>query len=175
MPVFQPRGGHFGLILPLCTSSATIGLALFQYPIFLSFLQAQPSIAGGPLSRFWDAVIVPGGSIITAITLTSAIAGAVSARWLQTHATLETSSVSQWYTYGAILAAGHLAFVPFIAGPIRIEAEKAIERRSEEAIDEANREEMKSWLFWHTMRTVLVDAPALLCFAEGAALSFWVV
>jgi len=31
MPPMKPEGAHFGLILPLCTSSATVGLALFQY------------------------------------------------------------------------------------------------------------------------------------------------
>ncbi|KAK5120299.1 hypothetical protein LTR85_006505 [Meristemomyces frigidus] len=177
MPVLQPQGSHFGLILPLCTSSATVGLALFQYPVFLSFLQAKPSIAGKPLSRYWDPLIRVGGGMIAAFALTSTVAGALSARWLKSHTTLETSSVSQWYDYGAILAAGHLAFFPLVAGPISrmIDAGKEGSVKSENEIDEANREEMRTWFLWHTVRTLLVDTPALLCFAEGAALSFWVI
>ncbi|KAK3111535.1 hypothetical protein LTR53_012369 [Teratosphaeriaceae sp. CCFEE 6253] len=176
MPVLQPQGSHFGLILPLCTSSATVGLALFQYPVFLSFLHAQPSIAGKPLSRFWDHMIAPGASLVAAIALTSTVAGVASARWLSTHATLETTSVSQWYTYGAVLAAGHLAFGPLVVGPIRrmIEVGQSSTLDEEDA-DRRNREEMKTWLTVHTARTLLVDLPALLCFAEGAALSFWVI
>ena len=45
---------------------------------------------------------------------------------------------------------------------------------SEEETDKSNRKEMQMWLTWHTLRTFLVDLPALWCFAEGAALSFWV-
>ncbi|TKA72483.1 hypothetical protein B0A55_06693 [Friedmanniomyces simplex] len=184
MPVLQPKGAHLGLILPLCTSSATVGLALFQYPVFLSFLHAQPSIAGNPLSRFWAAMIKPGASLIAAMALTSTLAGVVSARWLHTHATLETTDVSQWYTYGAVLAAGHLAFAPLVAGPIKRMVEAGQEgggsgggsnALSEEEVDGKNREEMKTWFTLHTVRTLLVDLPALLCFAEGAALSFWVI
>ena len=108
--------------------------------------------------------------------LTSTVAGVLSARWLKTHQTLETSDVSQWYTYGAILAAGHFAFVPLIAGPIKrmMEAGGEANTKSDEQADSDNRKEMQTWFLWHTVRTVLVDLPALWCFAEGAALSFWI-
>ena len=55
-----------------------------------------------------------------------------------------------------------------------VEAGKDASTKSEEETQKGNREEMKTWLMWHTVRTVLVDLPALWCFAEGAALSFWV-
>ena len=45
---------------------------------------------------------------------------------------------------------------------------------TDEAIEQSNRADMKTWLTWHTVRTVVMDLPALWCFAEGAALSFWV-
>ncbi|KAI6839973.1 hypothetical protein KC340_g2444 [Hortaea werneckii] len=146
MEALKPRGGHFGLILPLCTSSATVGLSLFQYPLFGSFLGAEPSIAGKPLSRFWNTFLAPGASMITTVALTSATAGAFAARWLRTHATLETNSVASWYTWGAILAAGHLAFVPLVAGPIKrmAESERKGSVMTEEEADRTNREEQKS-------------------------------
>ena len=176
MPVLQPRGGHFGLILPLCTSSATVGLALYQYTVFLPWLQAQPSIAGKALSLYWDPHIKQAGGLVAAVAATSAFSGFVSARWLQTHATLETTDVSKWYTIGAAFAAGHVLCMPFVVGPIKriIDAGHASTKSDEDA-DKANREEMKKWFTMHTLRTLLLDLPALLCFAEGAALSFWVI
>lgn len=178
MPLNRPEGGHFGLILPLCTSSATVGLALFQYPVFTYFLQAKekPSIAGKPLSNFWKPILTQGFSLSYGTAVTSAIAGFVSARWLRTHQTLETSDVSSWYTYGAVLAAGHMAFVPLIAGPIRnmINAGSEGSGKSEDDVETSNREQMKAWLTFHTVRT-LVDIASLVCFAEGAALSLWVM
>lgn len=178
MAPLQPRGGHFGLILPLCTSSATVGLALFQYPVFLALLQPKPSIAGKPLSKYWEAFLAPGASLITSIAVTSAVSGLVCSRWLRTHTTLETTDVSKWYTYGAILAVGHFLAVPLIAGPIQriIAAGKDGETsQADPEVDEANRKEMKTWLTVHTARTLFVDIPALWCFAEGAALAFWVI
>lgn len=179
MPLTNPKSGHFGLILPLCTSSATVGLALYQFPVFLSFLRTEPSIAGKPLSRFWATHIQPGAGLISTIALTSSVAGAIAARWLNQHATLETTDVSSWYTYGAVLAAGHLVFWPFVAGPvskmIAAGKEDLGSAKTEADIEQTNKEEMRNWLVIHAVRTVLVDLPALLCFAEGAALSFWVI
>jgi hypothetical protein len=84
--------------------------------------------------------------------------------------------VSKRYAYGAILALGHLAFVPLVAGPILqiIEAEKPSDKARRE-VEDGNEAALRTWLSWHTVRTLLVDIPALCCSAEGAALSFWVV
>ena len=46
--------------------------------------------------------------------------------------------------------------------------------KTEEETDEHNRKEMSNWFMWHAIRTLVVDLPALWCFAEGASLSFWV-
>lgn len=175
MPSMQPQGSHLGLILPLCTSSATVGLAVFQYPVFLSFLQSKPSTAGRPLSRYWEPFLKQGGGLILGLGLTSSISGLVSWRWLQTHGHLETTAVSKWYCYGALFALAHFAFVPLVMTPIKNMAEAAESSKSEDEVDEANRKEMANWLIWHTVRTVVADLPALWCFAEGVALSFWVI
>lgn len=183
MPPLQPRGGHLGLILPLCTSSATLGLSLFQYPLFLSFLspkshptsQKPHRISGTPLSAFWSSFLRPSATLISALTLTSAGAGLLASRWLNTHRTLETTEVGKWYMIGAGLSAAHLAFVPLVSGPIKRVLAAGKGSENEKEVEGSNEKEMMTWLFVHTLRTLVVDVPALWCFAEGAALSFWVI
>jgi hypothetical protein len=190
MPALNPRGGHLGLILPLCTSSATVGMSLLQYPLFFAFLRphgkanttnadgTEPSdkISGLALSRFWSAFLAPAGSLIAGVALASTASGPIAHRWLRSHATLETTAVSKWYAYGAALALGHLAFVPLVAAPILqiTEMGKSSSKTGRE-MEEDNESALRTWLGWHTVRTLLVDVPALWCFAEGAALSFWVI
>lgn len=173
MAPLQPKGGHFGLILPLCTSSATLGLALFQYPLFYSMLSTHPDSAGKQLSAFWANWIRPARPFLGSVAATSLVGGVLSARWLHTHSTLETTDVSKFYAYGAVLSAVHLAFVPLVAGPIKAMAERA--EGVETEVAEKNKDDMKYWYLLHTLRTLIVDVPALWCFAEGAALSFWVI
>lgn len=175
MPPFQPQPAHFGLILPIATSSATVGLALYQYPQFYSFLNASPSVAGKTLSRYWNPMIKTGGSLVLLLGAASTISGGLAARWLRTHQTLETTDVSNWYTYGSALAAAHFVFVPLIYGPIKRMIDASESAKTEAQVDEDNRIEMKTWFTYHTIRTLLVDLPALWCFAEGAAQSFWIV
>lgn len=175
MPPFQPQAAHFGLILPLCSSSATIGLALYQYPQMLSFLHAEPSVSGKTLSRYWDPMFKQAYVVIGGLGVLSTASGFFSARWLRTHQTLETTDVSRWYTYGTILAALHFAFVPLVRAPVsRMIAAGKDEVKTDSQVEEENRKEMQTWLTWHTVRTIAVDLPALWCFAEGAAQSFWV-
>ncbi|CAK1354807.1 hypothetical protein CB0940_01384 [Cercospora beticola] len=169
-----PQSGHVGLVLPLCTSAATVGLALYQYPVFLSFSQPNSAIAGKPLSQFWESMVKSGRALIAALALSSTLGGTLVSRWLRNHATLETGDVSKWYIAGSVLAAGHLAAVPLLAGPVqRIIAAQA-SAQSEEAVAEANRQEMQTWLTLHTARLLLIDLPALWCFAEGTSQAFWV-
>lgn len=177
MAPLQPQGGHFGLILPLCTSSATVGLGLFQYSTLFSFLQPRPSIAGTPLQKHREAMVTLGAPLLATVAATSAISGIFCSRWLKTHLTLETTSVSNWYLYGSALAFGHFAFQPFISGVNQrmAQASKEDTAKTEDELDELNRKEMGTWLTIHTIRTLLVDIPALWCFAEGAAQAFWVI
>ncbi|KAF2724081.1 hypothetical protein K431DRAFT_282347 [Polychaeton citri CBS 116435] len=178
-----PQLAHIALILPLCTSSVSVGLSLFQYPLFLSFLKPgdQPntsnkSIAGKPLTRFWAPFVKSGGALVVNTCLTSAAAGLFASRWLRSHKTLETTNIGNWYFYGALFAAGHLLFAPIVSGPVgRIASVGCESHDNEEEVDAWNRKEMKRWLNWHTIRTLVVDLPALICFAEGAAQSFWVI
>jgi hypothetical protein len=183
----HPSTSPHNLTAPSLTPPIATGLSLFQYPLFLSFLRParspeEKSLAGKPFSLFWSHFFLPSVGIITSSFLTTALSGFLCARWLRTHATLETTDVSKFYTYGAVLALAHGAFIPLVAGPIKrvmdaggkdvvgVQGEKGIE-----TLEEGNRREMRTWFLWHSVRTVLVDVPALWCFAEGVALSFWVV
>lgn len=171
----------------MCTSSATLGMTLLQYPLFFAFLQpkdqssstkpsqTQTKISGPPLSHFWSSFLAPASTLIAGVALTSATSGFFATRWLRSHARLETTAVSKWYAYGAMLALGHLAFVPMVAGPIVKITDALKGSESEDEVVEANEGALRAWLSWHTVRTVLVDVPALWCFAEGAARSFWVI
>ncbi|KAI9655531.1 MAG: hypothetical protein M1821_005324 [Bathelium mastoideum] len=102
---------HPGLLLPLCTSSASLALSAFQFPLFLAFLPKHPSpshhnssrstkptssasLTGRPLSHFWARFLVPGAGLVVACAATSTLAGALSARWLAQHGHLETTEVA---------------------------------------------------------------------------------
>lgn len=96
-----------------------------------------------------------GRALIAGLALSSTVAGALAARWLRTHSTLETTDVSKWYIAGSVLAGVHLASLPIIAQPVgRII--KANEKDDASA-ERSNREEMKTWLTIHTVRTLVVD------------------
>ena len=87
------------------------------------------------------------------------------------------NDAATWYTYGAISALGHFAFVPFVAPLIRQminrkeKAEKRedvqIDRVAERARDDANRRDQAKWLRVHAVRTFTVDSFAVLCFFKG--------
>ena len=168
---------HLGLILPLCTTSTTVGLSLLQFPVFWAFLDDKAGLAGKPLSKYWEPFTKAGGGLVVATAATSVVSGLVSMRWLQTHGHLETSAVAKWYGYGSLFAILHFVFIPLVGGPIKKMIDNGAEGgvRTESDIEASNKEEMKTWFQWHTVRTVLVDLPALWCFAEGVALAFWVI
>jgi hypothetical protein len=111
MAPLQPQPAHLGLILPIATSSATVGLALYQFPVFYAFLNADPPISGKTLSRYWEPNVRTGVPLIMGLNAASALTGVLAARWLHTHQTLETTDVGKWYTYGAVLAAGHVSTI----------------------------------------------------------------
>ena len=119
-----------------------------------------------------------GGAYVTGVTLTSALSGIVSMRWLHTHGHLETTEVAKWYGYGSLFAVLHFAVAPLLMKPIKKMQENGADGgtiKTESEIEESNTQEMKTWLQWHLIRTVVIDLPALWCFAEGAAMSFWVI
>ncbi|KAI9723066.1 MAG: hypothetical protein M1828_004314 [Chrysothrix sp. TS-e1954] len=168
----------FQLILPICTASATAGLSIYQYPLFASFLYARPSIAGRPLSGFWNA-FQPGASVRLFTDLATAVSASIAYKALDSVGTRSAVTGSKWYLYGASLAAAHLLFVPIISGPIKrmaagagnVQHDKAIDEpldwTAEQTIEERNRREQVWWLQLHTIRTVLLDLPALWCLSQG--------
>ena len=113
-----------------------------------------------------------------AFVLTSAVSGSLARRSLQ------GSLAAPWYGYGTLCALGHFAFVPLVMGPIqKIAAGKPNEKHDkaldkpfnwdlEQKIEETNRNQQAIWLWWHTVRTVCVDLPAVWCFAKGLLAAF---
>lgn len=75
------------------------------------------------------------------------------------------------------MAAGHLAFSPFMLEPVKniVDNGQGIVTKSEEEIEEANEKELEKWLVRHTIRTLTMDLAALVCFAEGVAQSLWII
>jgi hypothetical protein len=180
MPPFQPRPGHLALILPLSLSSATLGLSLFQFPLFYSFLRPQPNkskISGTPLSHFWSALRGPAAVLVSTLTLTTALSAGLCVRWLRAHETLETGHVSNWYLYGAGLTIAHLGMGLLVKPSVdkmvaTVQNGKTVREADVTAVNER---EMGTWFFFNTVRTLFVDVPALWCFAEGVALSSWII
>lgn len=107
--------------------------------------------------------------------LTSAISGAVARRSLQ------GSVAASWYGCGALCALGHFAFVPLVMGPIQRMSKGKLNEKHDKALDkpfnwdleqkieETNRNQQSIWLWWHTIRTLFVDLPAVWCFVKGCS------
>ena len=180
---------HPALLLPLCTSAASLGLSLFSFPLLSTFLpdrsnstnqtasQANNPLSGETTSHFWSRFGVTGPTVFTSLVLATTLSGGFSSRWLHLHHQLETTTISQWYLYGAVAAAGHFAFAPVIAGSVqRITAQvEGGEAQKDKDVVSANEREIKNWIFWQAVRTVTVDVAAVVCFAKAVALSMWVV
>ena len=45
--------------------------------------------------------------------------------------------------------------------------DKPVDYVADQRVEENNRVQQGRWLRWHTVRTVLVDIPAVWCFAKG--------
>ena len=95
-----------------------------------------------------------------------------------------SNAAAAWYLYGAGLTLAHFAFVPVVAGQIRMVMRGREDPREDRSVDkprdyegdqeceEANRYWMMRWLRVHTARTLLVDLPAVWCFAKGFGAAF---
>lgn len=171
--------------VPLCTASVTLGLSVFQYPVFMSFLHARPSIAGRPLSRYWATKErLQGLIILLGFALTTTVSGAVAWRSLRKASTVYPflKSSSNYFGIGALFALSHVAFMPLVAAPIKRMADGAdspevdhqvdhtYDWQLEQLIEERNRNDQIAWFKWHTVRTLMFDVPALYCFARGSSI-----
>jgi hypothetical protein len=130
MLLIDPRHRRLGLVLPLCTSSAMVGVSLLRHPLFLAFLRANETTtkdskpktrqdhrpASVPLlERFLRPCKLSHHRHSSHVFK----ANLIIARWLRSHGTLETTTIGRWHMYGSMLDLGHLAFVSLVAGPIQ--------------------------------------------------------
>lgn len=173
------------LIIPLVTSTATLTLSIFQIGAVRAFL-GDPTTAGLPLSKWWNGFfrysIIP----YIALPATSAICGWTTWRDLN-----GSNGAQWWYGWAGTFAAAHFAFVPLVAIPInkvkalgnqtQVGSRSAGEERERQEEEEDRREgssgqpalathnkwRMQKSLKWHTLRSIVIDCPAMVFFAAG--------
>lgn len=156
MPLLQPRPGHLLLLFPLCTSSATLGLALSRHPISGARSKSRPSPPA-------DETTLAGLPLLTLAQLTTGVAGVLAARWLRAHETLETSAVGEWYLLGAAVAGLGGVGLP------------GMRRMVEGPREEGGKGAEDGRGLWWAVGGVVVNGLAVVCFAEGVGLSMWVI
>ncbi|OQO12993.1 hypothetical protein B0A48_02457 [Cryoendolithus antarcticus] len=161
MPLLRPLPAHLGLILPLCTASAQLGLSLASLPLFAAFLSPKKDsqgnltkISGTPLSHFLASYSAPLASTNLILTLMTVASGLLSFRWLRAHQTLETGQVGWWYAVGVAFAGVQMGFAPLVApGMLRIVGQVEEGKREAEVQGE-NEKDMATLFFVYLARTV---------------------
>ncbi|OQO08437.1 hypothetical protein B0A48_06307 [Cryoendolithus antarcticus] len=170
MPLLRPLPAHLGLILPLCTASAQLGLSLASLPLFAAFLSPKKDsqgnltkISGKPLSHFLASYSGPLATTNLILTLTTVASGLLSFRWLTQHQTLETGQVGWWYAVGVVFAGVQMGFAPLVApGMLRIVGQvKEAEGKREAEVQGENEKDMATLFFVYVARTVLGSLPAV--------------
>jgi len=132
-----------------------------------------PGIAGTPFSKYWARQFYQGVPSIVLPVLASTVSGLLAARSLRALGSTAGVETAWWFTAGAVLAAGHLAFVPAV-GPLinaMIENGRKGNGLSAGQREKRNGQSQRTWFMWHTLRSLSVDALALMCFAKGVVMA----
>ncbi|KZF19759.1 hypothetical protein L228DRAFT_271080 [Xylona heveae TC161] len=136
-------------LLPGLTATAALSYAASEYWVLVPFLHRDiPKEAPG---IWWNQALWPGTAGVLAIGWTSVGAGILSMR----HTAGEAQSLYKW---GAIFAAAHFIFAPFVAQVIK---------RTVYGPPENSKNEVRTWLKIHTLRTIVADLPAAICFLRA--------
>lgn len=158
-------------VIPLATSTGTLAHAILEHAAFSSFL--VPSIRQSSdkiLPTWFDRVFKRAVCTVLALNLStigSAAATLFLNRYYPSRRPLQTSA---FYWVGLVGAVGHLAFVPFVAGPVqRIVEDTAVQEDAGESGIGATGD-MARWLSVHRVRMAVVDLPAWIAFV-GAILT----
>lgn len=69
-----------------------------------------------------------------------------------------------FYWIGLLGAISHLAFVPFVAGPVQRIVNYQTERKRGDVLDSPSRQ-MERWVAVHKVRMLVADLPAWIAFA----------
>ncbi|KAH6675722.1 hypothetical protein B0J14DRAFT_652564 [Halenospora varia] len=148
---------HILPLLPVLTSTASLTFCLTEYWTLLPFL--SPSIPATSLSKFWDQYLYLTSPGWIGFGLGSAFVGWVVGSGNDGVARGMRGIVGRkWYLWGTGCALGHYLFGYSVARIIQ---------RIVYGPEEKAKSELRTWLKLHTVRTLLVDLPAVVCFVRG--------
>ncbi|KAM0252774.1 hypothetical protein ACHAQJ_007612 [Trichoderma viride] len=147
-------------VAPLLTSTCTLWFAWDQH--FFLHLFNKPEIRSKSnellptyFRHFFD------GGLNRVLGLLSLTVSSTLATCFVNHDYHWANKSLRWYTAGMVLAAGHLAFVPFIAPKVQAIIEDTSKGESTK--------DLEGWLSLHTIRSLTVDLAAWACFVIGTA------
>ncbi|EIW81048.1 hypothetical protein CONPUDRAFT_82130 [Coniophora puteana RWD-64-598 SS2] len=142
---------HVGLfhLAPVLTSGASLAWAFSEYQTLIPFLQSD--IPAAPLASWFNRWFRLATAGIVGC-------GLASTSWGYVGSTRAAGMAGRLYLYGAVLSAAHFAFVPWIAPCIE---------RLVYGPEHRTKDELRRWLRIHTVRTLLTDIPAFVCFTWG--------
>ncbi|KAI0197938.1 hypothetical protein F4808DRAFT_437614 [Astrocystis sublimbata] len=146
-------------LLPVISSTSSLWFAWDQYEQMTLF--RQPSLK--PLSNallpgYFKAFFARGVPRVLGLLATTTISCGTLIRSLPSG-----SGAYSWYIGGLCLALAHLAWVPFILGPVQ-----AIEKDAKTQ----NVAHLDAWLRLHVWRTLTVDLCAWVCCVTATVVSF---
>ncbi|KAJ5476207.1 hypothetical protein N7475_001936 [Penicillium sp. IBT 31633x] len=157
--------------IPLATSTATLAHAILEHHAFNAFLtpsirQASDKILPTWFSRVFNRAVWTVLALNLG-TISSAAATIFLNRHYPSRRPLQTTA---FYWVGLVGAIGHLAFVPFVAGPVqRVVEDVAVKEDGGESGVGATGD-MARWLSVHRVRMAVADLPAWIAFV-GAILT----
>lgn len=149
------------LLLPAISSTATL-LYGFDQELFLRLMTLRSTYrdANSLLPAYWTRLLkrgLPRVLSYIAATTTSSLAAIYLARPL-----LQRQASVGWYAGAAACAAAHLAWVPFVAGPVQAMVEdEGVAIEDEEGL--SNVEQQIRWLRVNMMRTMTTDLLGWVC------------
>lgn len=158
--------------IPLATSTATLAHALLELITNNAFL--TPSIrqtSDKVLPTWYNQVFKRAIWTVVALNM-STISSATATLFFNKYHPSQSRPLQTtiFYWVGLVGAIGHLAFVPFVAGPARriFEDSRLQEDQGESGVGATA--DMEMWLSVHRVRMVVADLPAWIAFV-GAILT----
>ncbi|RYP06877.1 hypothetical protein DL765_009333 [Monosporascus sp. GIB2] len=143
-------------VAPVVSSSAALWFSHDQYFFLKVFLRIEEHDKVKPVIPAYFRKFFNGGVVrllpLYAITIGTGIANSYS----------RPAAAHLWYACGAAFALAHFTFVPAVMWKVEHLANEENDAKGTGA------EYLKKWLDVHTIRSIVVDFPAWLCFSIAA-------
>ncbi len=163
-------------LLPLMSTPASVSVAIYEAIVFNGLIKASQQdrhSTARTLSLWWKTTLPQGLGLILSLGLASTIGGVRTIRALRNGSREKYVAIA-----GTMFAVGHFLFGPGVARVIQGMAEayddlggiEAKEEGRSEVVDGRVVELQRQWLRIHVWRSLVVDAPAMVCFAWLAAM-----